>query len=63
MYFIFRMSSAAALGQAYSFCEDLDMVSINFVGLEKQSRLGRLRSSLKLPNGLEHFKVGQNMNY
>lgn len=55
--FYFRISSAAALGQIYGFSEDLDLLSLNFVGLEKHSRVGRLRSSLKLPNGLTDFKV------
>ena len=58
-FFFFRMSSACALGQKWYFCEDLDKVCINFVGLEKSSRPNRLRSTLKLDNGLPGLQVKQ----
>lgn len=54
---VFRMSSAAALGQKWTFDEDLYKVNFYFQGLEKQSRPNRLRHNLLLDNGLPGLQV------
>jgi len=51
------MSSASALGQDWYFCEDLNKICINFSGLEKTSRPNRLRTTLKLDNGLPGLEI------
>lgn len=48
------MSSAASLGMSWSFCEDVDQVSISFAGLDRQNRL---RSSITLFNGVPGLQI------
>ena len=57
IFSVFRMSTAAALGQKWTFDEDLDKVNFYFRGLEKQSRPNRLRHNLLLDNGLPGLQV------
>ncbi len=57
------MSSAALLGSSWTFCADLDMVTIEITGLEKQSRPGRLRSSLSVPNGPAGLEVSAYISF
>ena len=57
MSFIFRMSSAAMLGQEWSFDQDLGTVSISLVGLEKHSRPKNLRSKITVENGPPGLQV------
>lgn len=51
------MSSAALLGSDWTFNDDLDLVSLQFTGLEKHSRPGRVRSTLNLANGPPGLQV------
>ena len=51
------MSSAAQLGQDWSFNEDLDNVSISIVGLEKHSKPRHIRSQITIDNGPSGLKV------
>ena len=51
------MSSASLLGQNWSYNADLNKVSIEITGLEKQSKPGRLRSTLTVCNGPTGLQV------
>ena len=59
--YFFRMSSANALGSRWTFCQDLDKISIGFVALEKHSRVNRLRTTLTLDNGAPGLQVDSNI--
>lgn len=51
------MSSAAALGQKWTYDEDLNKINFTFRGLEKHSRPNRLRHNLLLDNGPPGIEV------